>query len=141
MKRAERRPWVGDVGAKEQPFNIEFQTLREENRVAQKRRLMLQRKYVLVDEANHVVFVAQNPIVNVQLGQLLLVNAHLIQFLCLEQFRLDLHPRVVLKLIGCNAQRIVIKVFDVDKRQDPIQQLPRFDQPIGRRKEEKHAPE
>ena len=76
----------------EKELQVEPEAGAEEGVVAQDRNGEAEREERLVDHGHHVVGVPQDPVVDVQRGQLLLVNTHHVLSLGRHQLLLHLEP-------------------------------------------------
>ena len=97
----------------EQEFQIEFQEVAEDDLLPDEGHVDLDWQEVLVDHGDQVVLESENPVVDVKLGELLLVDAHLILFLGQDQTPLDLLPGHGVQLIVWDLQGRVVKALDL----------------------------
>lgn len=103
----ERRPRT----TKQDQLNAVPQPATEDHAFTKHRHHDLGRYQVLVHHRHHVVLEAQYPMVNVQLGEVLLVYAHLLLGLDVADLALHLVPRQVVQFVLTNGS-FDLKMFE-----------------------------
>ena len=81
----------------------------------------MHRQQVLVDHGHHVVLVSENAVVDVQLGELGLVDAHGVLVLRHDQPLLDFMPAYGVELVIRDLEGDVVKGLDVPKLEEMVE--------------------
>ena len=117
MELVERRPWT----LKEEELQVVFEPFAEKKDVADERDEHANRQQVLVHHGHHVVLVTENAMIDVQLGELGLVDAHGVLVLRHNQPLLDFMPANGVELVVRDLESDIVKGLNVPKLEEVVE--------------------